>query len=848
MVDSTGGQPHEERERELGELRERFPAVDRGGPPAPPAHGELPPESDERQFNPSAEVYRQLFANAKIGLLRTRFDDGLVLACNDRMAWILGYSGREELQGKVFTQDLYVDPNARRRVVDQLRRTGEVRGSELQFRRKDGSFVWLRTSVELSPQNGWIEGIAEDITDRIEAEHALKESEERLRAIFETARDYVFVKDRNLRYTHANPAMAELFGRPVEQIVGATDGDLFDESTARRVRAVDEKVLAGSVEEESNASVIRGATHHFHSVKVPLRSSGGEVIGLCGIARDVTALKRSELVERAMASILHAAASASDLRALISRIRDLLEGLIDTTNFFVALFDEGTGCYSFPYYADEFDELERYEPEPLPKSLTDFVRRSGKPLFLDEAGFSDLEQTGEVELVGTDSKQWLGVPLSTDAGVIGVVVVQSYQDPDLYTVKDLELLDYAAKTISIAVERKQAEDERRALGARVLRGQKMESLGVLAGGIAHEFNNRLQSILGSAGLAGQMLPGDSPIHHQIRAIEKAADSAAELTRQMLSYAGKGRFIVEDVDLSAQVEDVARYLPATVADDVEIRYDLSRELPPITADAAEIRQMVSNLVTNAVEAVEGMPGHVVVRTWVERISPSFLRTTILGEDLPPGEYVILEVADTGAGMDADTVARIFDPFFSTKFTGRGLGLAAVIGIVRENRGAIRVDSEPGMGTSVRILLPTEGGGVSRQQGRQGSAETADGPLSVMVVDDDDAIRSLTVEMLEQVGIEATQAADGVEALDRIRRAPQSVDVVLLDMTMPRMSGEETFQALKSIRPELPVIVASGYSEQDTMQKFGEPAPAGFLQKPYRLKDLVSALERACGGSI
>ncbi len=686
------------------------------------------------------------------------------------------------------------------------------------------------------------EELERELAARKEAEIALRESEERLRAIFETARDYVFVKDRDLRYTHANPAMAELFERPVEQIVGATDSELFDEDTARRVHEVDSRVLAGSIEEESNVSTIRDVIHHFHSVKVPLRNDAGEVIGLCGIARDVSALKRSELVERAMASILHAAASASDLRALISRIRDLLEGLIDTTNFYVAIYDEATKCYSFPYYADEFDELERYEPEPLPKSLTDYVRRTGRPLFLDEVGSRDLNQTGEVEVVGTDSKQWLGVPLTTESGVIGVITVQSYHDPELYSLKDLELLDYAAKTISIAVERKRAEDERRALGARVLRSQKMESLGVLAGGIAHEFNNLLQSILGSAGLASQMLPSDSPIHKQVKAIEKAADGAAELTRQMLAYAGKGRFIVEDVDLSEQVDDVARFLPATVAEDVEIRFDLTRDLPPITADAAEIRQMVNNLVNNAVEALDGMPGHVMVRTWVEYISPSFLRTTILGEDLPPGEYVILEVADTGAGMDSETVARIFDPFFSTKFTGRGLGLAAVIGIVRENRGGIRVDSEPGMGTSVRVLLPTEGESMKGPQEKDTAAGLpTEKPLSVMVVDDDDAIRALTVEMLDQVGITATAAADGIQALDRFRPAPHAIDVVLLDMTMPRMSGEETFRALMNIRPDLTVIVASGYSEQNTMNKFGDPSPAGFLQKPYRLKDLVAILE-------
>jgi len=676
-------------------------------------------------------------------------------------------------------------------------------------------------------------------------ELALRETEERFRAIFETARDCIFVKDLDLRYTHVNPAMAALFGREAAELVGVTDDELFDEPTLSRTREIDLAVLAGEVQEAVNTSLVDGTEYVFHTVKVPIRDVTGRVTGLCGIARDISDLKRAEEVERVLGGILKAATISIDLKTLISRIRELLGRLIDTSNFYVALYDETTGRYTFPYYTDLYDALEEYEAE-LPASLTDYVRRTGEPLLADQRVFADLVGRGEVGLVGTDSELWLGAPLTADRGVIGVVAVQSYHDSSLYSQSDLDLLNYAAGTISIAVERKRADERRRALEAKVLQIQKMESLGVLAGGIAHEFNNLLQGILGGTGLATQLLPQSSPVHRQLDLIEKAANQAAELTRQMLAYSGKSGFVFEDVELSALIEEMGDLLDASMGEGIEIRYRLQRDLPVIKADGAEVRQVVMNLVTNASEAIGDHGGTVTISTGSVRCDREMLTDTFLSEDLPEGTYVQLEISDTGCGMNPKTQARIFDPFFSTKFTGRGLGLAAVLGIVRGVRGAIQVESEEGIGSTIRVLVPARVEAPFESPVAEGEADRRRDVETVLVVDDDEVVRTLTRQMLEEAGYAVLTAADGRQAVDVFIDAGSEVDLVLLDMTMPNLDGKATFEKLRMIRDDVPIVVSSGFNEQDAMDRFRGAKPTGFLQKPYRLHQLVEAVTLASSG--
>lgn len=388
-----------------------------------------------------------------------------------------------------------------------------------------------------------------------------------------------------------------------------------------------------------------------------------------------------------------------------------------------------------------------------------------------------------------------------------------------------------------------AEEERRRLDLQVQQTQKLESLGVLAGGIAHDFNNLLVAILGNAGLALMELPPESPAWQTVLAIETAAQRAAELTRQMLAYSGKGKFVIEQLNLSRVVEEMAHLLEISVSKRAVLKYRFAPDLPAIEGDATQLRQVIMNLITNASDAIGDRSGVISVSTGLIDADAAYLKTAYMDDDLPEGQYVYLEVADTGIGMDAETAARIFDPFFTTKFTGRGLGLAAVLGIVRSHRGAIKLSTVPGRGTTFTILFPAAG--PPAPPGPAPAPETASAPLPravILVVDDDETVRAVTRRMLELSGFTVLLAADGAEAVALYRERP-GIDLVLLDLTMPAMDGEETFRELRRLDPGVRVILTSGYSEQDAADRFAGTGLAGFIQKPYRPQDLIEKVRVA-----
>jgi len=399
-------------------------------------------------------------------------------------------------------------------------------------------------------------------------------------------------------------------------------------------------------------------------------------------------------------------------------------------------------------------------------------------------------------------------------------------------------------------DRKRAEAERKAFEAQVQHAQKLESLGVLAGGIAHDFNNLLLAILGNADLALMDMAPEAPARRNVGEIKKASQRAAELSGQMLAYSGKGRFIVEALDLSAMVEEMTHMLKVSISKKAILKYNFSKNLPAIEADATQVRQVIMNLITNASEAIGDRSGVISISTGAMEVDRAYLQETYLDEDLPEGLYVSLEVADTGCGMPEETQAKLFDPFFTTKFTGRGLGMAAVLGIIRGHRGAIRICSEIGKGTTITVLFPAMRSKTSDTDGEgQGDESQIDEAWkcsgTVLLVDDEESVRAIGTRMLQRLGLTVLIACDGREGVDVFREHQDEIACVVLDMIMPHMDGKDAFDELRRISSDVPVIMSSGYDEERITRRFAGKDLAGFIQKPYEFQELRNTMHSVLG---
>jgi PAS domain S-box-containing protein len=397
-------------------------------------------------------------------------------------------------------------------------------------------------------------------------------------------------------------------------------------------------------------------------------------------------------------------------------------------------------------------------------------------------------------------------------------------------------------------DRKKAEEERLKLERQLLHAQKLESLGILAGGIAHDFNNLLMAVLGNLELALDDLSPVSLARPSIDQAVNAAKRASDLTRQMLAYSGKGQFVVRDVNLSELVTENAHMLRAAISRNVTMNLDMEENMPLTSVDPGQMQQIIMNLITNASEAIGGQAGVISIATGVQDCDDAILSRSRVEEKPEAGRFVWLEVTDTGCGMDSETQQRLFDPFFTTKFTGRGLGMSAVLGIVRGHHGALLLDSKPGKGTAIRVLLrESPNARVEKETTGPtpdvGSAMGASG--TVLIVDDDEMICNLCEAMIARAGFKTLTAVDGVHAIEIFRDHADEIDCVLLDLTMPRMDGVAAFSELKQIRPDVRVILSSGFSEQEATERFIGHGLSGFIQKPYQMNELIVALKQATG---
>jgi two-component system cell cycle sensor histidine kinase/response regulator CckA len=627
--------------------------------------------------------------------------------------------------------------------------------------------------------------------------------------LFENSPEGIVILNREDVILDANFAFVEMFQYAREEVVGRRINEFIVpeeqdyEATNLTLRVLHNEVIATeTVRRRKDGRLI-----HVSILGAPILLDRDQV-GVYGIYRDITRQKQAE----------------EDLRKSEERFRRYFElpltGLAILSPDMHWLEVNDRLCEIFGYSREELRQLTwaaLTPPDKLAMELEAYqMVMDGQPV---------QRRVFEKQYIRKDGQL-------IDAMVSTRCVRKSDGSPD-----------YFIAMIDDVTEQRRAQEERSKLEAQLLQAQKMESLGLLAGGIAHDFNNLLMGILGSADLAAMKLSPSAPVWENIQQILTAARRAADLTRQMLAYTGKSRLDIQPLDLDGVVAEMARLLEITLSKKCTLRIQGLDGLPPLAGDPTQVRQVVMNLIINAADAMGDRPGTVTVRTGVLECDRAYLAGSYLDENLPAGPYVFLEVSDTGCGMDADTLARVFDPFFTTKTAGRGLGLAVVLGIVRSHKGAIRIVSEPGQGTTFRVLFPAATEAVRPAAPPAAPAGARKGSGTVLVADDEETVRSLTAHMLEIAGYHILTAAHGREALEVYAAHRNEVDLILLDLSMPEMSGEEVFEELRRIRPGVRILLMSGYDAEEAATEQVRHDRAGFIQKPFTMGELIQAVQAA-----
>ena len=504
-----------------------------------------------------------------------------------------------------------------------------------------------------------------------------------------------------------------------------------------------------------------------------------------------------------------AAAALEELAASQARLESVLAAVPES------IFQIDREGLIIAVHASDRNNLDRVRARLVGQRLTDVFRRDG------EALVARVRECLERREVIAFPRYQLPMP----------------RGEEVFSARVAPLGDAAPDQVLWVARNITAEDR---LEGQLRHTQKLESLGVIAGGIAHDFNNFLAAILGNVNLLAE----DTGAHASplLGEIARAARRGADLCAQLLAYSGKGRFAVEAVDLNALVEDMATILKVSLSKKARVQLELATVLPRVEGDRAQLQQVVMNLLINASEALGEEAGDIRVTTGVAGCASDASAPEGLIEPLPPGRYVTLRVSDDGRGMDAATRARIFEPFFSTKFAGRGLGLAAVAGVVRGHRGAMAVASELGAGSQFTVYLPVSVRTPTPLPRSNRTKRPATGRMGrVLVADDDDAVRLVCERALTRVGYRVTPARDGAEAVARFAEEPTAFDAVVLDLTMPELGGTEVFAQLKAMRADVLVILMSGYNEHEAVAHFARDGLAGFLAKPFSTQDLVAAVD-------
>lgn len=651
--------------------------------------------------------------------------------------------------------------------------------------------------------------------------HSRKKAEAELRfqsMILDQIKDFVTATDMDGRIIYVNRMEEEVFGQTRQEMTGQgiqlygenPDMGASQDEILRQTRGRGEwrgKVV--NIDKHGRERILHARTWVMHDPR-------GREIGLCGVATDITEQER----------IQHSLRESEEKFRMLFEVAPVGIILADADGTYLNVNRRCHEIFGVALNVN-YSEFNVFKNTSLSEEEQERMRRGDS---FEVVRAEDFDEAGAKGLY----------PTSRSGKAYLHHIITALRDeqghPSMYMVVTLDI-----------TARERAEQERRSLESQMQYAQKLESLGVLAGGIAHDFNNILLAILGNADMALQDLQHAHPARRSVQEIDTAARRAADLTRQMLDYSGQGTLSVAPIDLNELVEELAHMLEVSISKKASLRFQFAHDLPLIEGDATQVRQIVMNLITNASDALNDQSGMIALKTGVEQYDADYLQKTYVNEELAPGAYVYIEVEDTGCGMDEQTRKRLFDPFFTTKFTGRGLGLAAVLGIVRGHRGAVDVHSVPGKGTRIRVMFPVMDGerarhAMEKQRTCTEDPRTYKGTGTVLVVDDEPMALQLAQRMLERVGFEVVTTAGVERAFSLYRDMKDRLACVLLDLTMPEMDGREVLEELRRIHRGIPVIISSGYSENQVLTLFSDEKPDAFIPKPYDFASLICSLRR------
>lgn len=783
----------------------------------------------EEEVIRSGNLYRAIFENTGNASILIE-EDMTISLVNTQWVNLSGYS-REEQEGKL-KWTAFVVPGDLERMIEyhKKRRINPDTAPwmyEFHFRRRSGEIRDIIVHVVLIPGTKRSVASLLDITERKKAEQALRESERRLGDIIDFLPDATFAIDIEGKVTAWNRAIEEMTGIAKKDMIGKGDFEYAIPFYGQRRRILidlaynDEEVISGlydNVRKEGNLlvgetfvpCVYQGKGAHLWGIVTLLHDSSGAVTGAIESIRDISEYRRVE----------------SALRESENTYRAIFENTGSAT----IMIEEDT---TISLANSQWVKLSEYSRE----------EQEGKMSWTQFVVPEDLEMMvayHKRRRVDPSDAPWqYEFRFKSRTGKIYNIVVHVVMIPG--TRRSI------ASLVDIT-DRKRAEEEKLQIERKLLHSQKLESLGLLAGGIAHDFNNLLLAVLGNLDIALMKLPADDQAKMNIEQAMNAGRHAADLTRQMLAYSGKGNFVISNVDLSRLVDENYQMLRVAIPRTITLELKLAEMLPPVLADAGQIQQVVLNLITNAAEAIASEQGNIIISTGALQCDDEYLSASRIDIKPSKGLFSWIEVSDTGCGMDELTQQKLFDPFFTTKFTGRGLGMSAVMGVVMGHGGAILIDSKPGKGSKIRVLFPADKISERRSTDKDNKAvRVLDRSMkqfsgTILVVDDEKMIRDMTCEMVELFGLRTLQAADGDEALKVFAAAGSDIRCVILDLTMPHMDGLATFSRMRSIRPDIQVILASGFSEQDATSRFSGQGLSGFIQKPYSMESLYTEIEK------